>query len=60
MSRGAKVAIGAVGAGVVLWWLTSFWIALLVLVGIPVGAYLLLDSSQRTRLRRVGRKELGR
>ncbi|MDT0266034.1 hypothetical protein RM844_06970 [Streptomyces sp. DSM 44915] len=60
MSRGAKIALGALGAGVVLWILTNFWIALLVIVGVPVGAYFLLDSSQRTRLRRVGRKELGR
>jgi hypothetical protein len=60
MSRGAKIAIGAVGAGLVLMWLTNFWIAVLVMVGIPAAAYLLLDSSQRRRLRRVGRKELGR
>jgi membrane protein implicated in regulation of membrane protease activity len=60
MSRGAKIAIGAVGVGLVLMWLTNFWIAVLVMLGIPAAAYLLLDPSQRRRLRRVSRKELGR
>jgi hypothetical protein len=60
MSRGAKIAIGAVGAGLVLWILTNFWIAALVMLGIPAAAYLLLDPAQRRRLRRVSRKELGR
>lgn len=60
MSRGAKIAVGAVGIGLVLWVLTNFWIAVLVMLGIPAAAYLLLDSSQRRRLRRVSRKELGR
>ncbi|GAB2927769.1 hypothetical protein [Streptomyces mayteni] len=59
MSRGAKVAVGAVGVGLLLWILTNFWIALLVMVGVPAAAYLLLDPAQRRRLRRVGRKELG-
>ncbi|MGP4112655.1 hypothetical protein ACTWP5_17305 [Streptomyces sp. 4N509B] len=60
MSRGAKIAVGAVGAGLVLWILTNFWVAALVMVGVPAVAYLALDSSQRRRLRRVGRRELGR
>ncbi|MCQ8769670.1 hypothetical protein V7793_14975 [Streptomyces sp. KLMMK] len=60
MSNRAKVAVGGVAVGVILLWLLPFWAALLVMVGVPVGAYLLLDSSQRKRLRRVSRKELGR
>lgn len=60
MSSGAKLALG-LGAGFVfLWWLTSFFWALLILVGLPVAGYMMLDSSQRRRLKRVGRKELGR
>ncbi|MFE5867189.1 hypothetical protein ACFQ6V_00905 [Streptomyces roseifaciens] len=58
MSNRAKVAVGGVAVGVILLWLLPFWAALLVMVGVPVGAYLLLDSSQRKRLRRVSRKEL--
>ncbi|WP_310724935.1 hypothetical protein [Streptomyces sp. N2A] len=60
MSTQAKVAIGGVAVGVVLLWLLPFWAALLVMVGVPAVAYLALDSSQRSRLRRVGRKQLGR
>ncbi|RBM16652.1 hypothetical protein [Streptomyces sp. PT12] len=60
MSRGAKIAVGGVAVGLVLWILTSFWIAALVMLGVPAAAYLLLDPAQRRRLRRVGRKELGR
>lgn len=58
MSKGAKIAIGGVVAGLFLWWLTSFWIAALVIFGVPAVAYLTLDPSQRRRLRRVSRKEL--
>ncbi|MEU8567279.1 hypothetical protein AB0C51_02770 [Streptomyces pathocidini] len=60
MSNRAKVAVGGVAVGIALLWLLPFWAALLVMVGVPAGAYLLLDESQRRRLRRVSRKELGR
>ncbi|WP_016905713.1 MULTISPECIES: hypothetical protein [Streptomyces] len=60
MTNRGKIALGGVAVGLLLWWLTSFWIALLVIVGVPAVAYLALDPSQRKRLRRVSRKELGR
>ncbi|MFW6693341.1 hypothetical protein [Streptomyces sp. MAR4 CNX-425] len=60
MSNRGKIAAGGVAVGLLLWVLTSFWIAVLVIVGVPVAAYLTLDSGQRRRLRRVTRKELGR
>ncbi|MCP3818796.1 hypothetical protein [Streptomyces sp. A3M-1-3] len=60
MSKSAKVATGGVVVGVALIWVIGFWPALLVMIGVPVAAYLLLDSSQRRRLRRVTRKEIGR
>lgn len=60
MSTNAKVAIGGVAAGVILLWLLPFWAAVLVMVGVPAAAYLTLDPSQRRRLRRVTRKEIGR
>jgi Flp pilus assembly protein TadB len=60
MTNRGKIAVGGVAVGLLLWWLTSFWIALAVIVGVPVVAYLTLDPSQRRRLRRVSRKELGR
>lgn len=60
MTNRAKVAVGGVAVGLLLWWLTSFWIALVVIVGVPTVAYLALDSGQRRRLRRVGKKQLDR
>jgi Flp pilus assembly protein TadB len=60
MSTRAKIAVGGVAVGLVLWIMTSFWIALIVMVGVPAVAYLALDSSQRKRLRRLSKKELGR
>ncbi|MEV0277120.1 hypothetical protein AB0I22_12135 [Streptomyces sp. NPDC050610] len=60
MTNRAKVAVGGVAVGVILLWLLPFWAAVLVMVGVPVGAYLLLDPSQRRRLKRVSRKELNR
>ncbi|MFJ6748609.1 MULTISPECIES: hypothetical protein [unclassified Streptomyces] len=60
MSTQAKVAVGGIAVGVILLWLLPLWAALLVIVGVPAVAYLTLDPSQRRRLRRVSRKEIGR
>ncbi|MET7437632.1 hypothetical protein ACWERY_04575 [Streptomyces sp. NPDC004082] len=65
MSKNAKVVAGGVGIGIVLLILlpavgVPWWIAFLIVLGIPTAAYLTLDPSQRRRLRRAGRKELGR
>lgn len=59
MTNRGKLAVGGVAVGLLLWWLTSFWIAVVVIVGVPAVAYLALDPSQRRRLRRTSRKELG-
>ncbi|GAA1184479.1 hypothetical protein GCM10009654_47530 [Streptomyces hebeiensis] len=60
MSTRAKIAIGGVAVGLLLIPLIGFWFALLVVLGVPTVAYLMLDPSQRKRLRRISRKELGR
>ncbi|MEK8146557.1 hypothetical protein NKH18_50690 [Streptomyces sp. M10(2022)] len=60
MSNGAKVAIGGVVAAVILMPFIGFWLSLLVLIGVPAVGYLMLDPSQRRRLRRISRKEIGR
>jgi Flp pilus assembly protein TadB len=60
MTNRGKIAVGGVAVGLVLWTLTSFWIALAVMIGVPAIAYLALDPSQRRRLRRVSRRELRR
>ncbi|MEU0274364.1 hypothetical protein [Streptomyces sp. NPDC006307] len=60
MSTRTKIVIGGVAVGLLLMPLIGFWLSLLVLLGVPAVAYLALDPGQRSRLRRVGRKELGR
>jgi uncharacterized membrane protein YkvI len=60
MSTGAKIAVGAGGVLLALW-LLPFWLVALVVIGLPVAAYLMLDDSQRRRLRgSFGRKQIGR
>ncbi|MFE7132791.1 hypothetical protein ACFVIM_18235 [Streptomyces sp. NPDC057638] len=60
MSTRTKIVIGGVVVGLLLMPLIGFWFSLLVVVGLPAVAYLMLDPSQRKRLRRVSRKEIGR
>ncbi|GGW43641.1 hypothetical protein GCM10010503_20410 [Streptomyces lucensis JCM 4490] len=60
MSSSAKIAVGGVAVGLILLIWLPWWVAFLVVVGVPVAAYLALDPSQRRRLRRVTRKEIGR
>ncbi|EPH44248.1 hypothetical protein STRAU_2688 [Streptomyces aurantiacus JA 4570] len=60
MSKKAKIAAGGVAAGLILLIWLPWWVAFLIVLGVPAAAYLTLDSGQRRRLRRVTRKELGR
>ncbi|MFD7287175.1 hypothetical protein [Streptomyces sp. NPDC059863] len=60
MSTRTKITIGGVAVGLLLIPLIGFWFSLLVVLGVPAAAYLMLDPSQRRRLRRISRKELGR
>ncbi|MEV5568759.1 hypothetical protein AB0L06_01830 [Spirillospora sp. NPDC052269] len=62
MSSPAKFAIGGVIVALVLWFFLPTWVVgLLVLaaIGVPVAGYLMLDPSQRKRVRNQGRKRLG-
>ncbi|MCX5435803.1 MULTISPECIES: hypothetical protein [unclassified Streptomyces] len=60
MSRNAKIAAGGVAAGLILLIWLPWWASLLIVLGVPAAAYLALDPSQRRRLRRVSRREIGR
>lgn len=63
MTPHAKVAIGGVAVGLVLLIWLPFWvIALLVVaaIAIPAVAYLMLDPSQRRRLKEVRRRQINR
>lgn len=60
MSPAAKIIVGLLVLGVVLGIAgLPFWAVILVVVGLPVAGYLMLDRTQRSRLRRVGRKQIG-
>ena len=60
MSTGTKYLLGYAALAIVAWILLPNLIALLLIVGVPVAGYLMLDPSQRRRLKRAGRGELGR
>lgn len=58
MSGGMKIAIGGIIIGLILL-IINPWIALVVIaaaIAVPVGAYLLLDPSQRRRLKNIQRR----
>jgi uncharacterized membrane protein YqiK len=59
MTPHMKWAIGGVIVGLILLGFIPWWFAVLVMaaaVAIPVGAYLMLDESQRRRLREQRRR----
>jgi len=60
MSRNAKIVVGGVAVGLILWIWLPWWVSFLIVVGVPTAAYLTLDPAQRRRLRRVAGKEIGR
>lgn len=51
MAKNTPYIIGGVAVGAVLLWALPFWIAVLIIVGVPVAGYLMLDPKQRRRLR---------
>jgi len=60
MPTRAKLILGLIALAVVLGLIgVPFWAIVLILVGLPAGAYLMLDPTQRQRLRRSGRKQIG-
>ena len=64
MSGQTKIAIGGIIIGLILLFINP-WIGLIVIaaaIAVPVGAYLMLDPSQRRRLRNIQqrRKQIDR
>jgi len=56
-----KAAIGVAVVGLILMFF-NFWLGLIVIaagIAIPVGAYLMLDPSQRRRLKDIRRRQIG-
>ncbi|MDX6738870.1 hypothetical protein [Actinocorallia sp. A-T 12471] len=59
--RTKTILIGG-AAAIFLWWILPGWLAALLILGviaIPAAAYLMLDPSQKRRLRDQGRRRLG-
>ncbi|GAB2810571.1 hypothetical protein GCM10022221_04970 [Actinocorallia aurea] len=59
--RTKTVLIGG-AAAIIAWWILPTWLAVLIILGIiavPAVAYLMLDPSQKRRLREQGRRRLG-
>ena len=62
MSKKGWYIVGGIGAVIVAFILLPNWIAGLILAALiaaPVAGYLMLDPSQRKRLRRVRRRQIG-
>jgi uncharacterized membrane protein len=64
VSGQTKIAIGGIIIGLILLFINP-WIGLVVIaaaIAVPVGAYLMLDPSQRRRLKNIQqrRKQIGR
>jgi membrane protein implicated in regulation of membrane protease activity len=60
MSNRAKYAVGGLAVAILLFVLLPNWLALLIVIGVPVVGYVALDPSQRRRLRKSGRKQINR
>ena len=64
MSGRTKLAIGGVIIGLILLWVLPWEIGALIIaaaIAVPVGAYFMLDPSQRRRLKRIQeRRQLDR
>lgn len=65
MSRKWQLAIGGIVVAIILWILPiPAWVPVLVLLAalaVPVVGYMMLDSNQRARIRRMRqRKQIGR
>jgi hypothetical protein len=59
MSNRTKYATAGVVVAVILLWALPWWLALPI-IAVPVVGYFMLDPSQRKRLNRVTRKQIGR
>jgi Flp pilus assembly protein TadB len=63
LSRQMKFGIAGVVVGLILLFVLPWWVGLVIIaaaVGIPLGGYLMLDPSQRRRLKRVRqRRQIG-
>jgi hypothetical protein len=63
MTNRSKYVVGGVVVGLILLLFLPWWVGVLVIaaaIGIPAAGYLMLDPSQRRRLRRMNRRGIDR
>jgi Flp pilus assembly protein TadB len=57
-----KFGIAGVIVGLILLFVLPWWVGLVLIaaaIGIPLGGYLMLDPSQRRRIKRIRRRQIG-
>ncbi|PZF83588.1 hypothetical protein [Jiangella anatolica] len=59
MSKNTTWLIGGAAAVILALWLLPWWLFLVVVIGIPVAGYLMLDPSQRRKLRNRRNRQIG-
>ncbi|MCW2904892.1 MAG: rane protein [Streptosporangiaceae bacterium] len=62
MSTRTKFVIGGVAIGLLTLWILPWYLSALIILGViavPAVAYLMLDPSQRRKVRAQGRKRIG-
>lgn len=59
MSKNTTWLIGGAAAVILALWLLPWWLFLIVVIGIPVAGYLMLDPSQRRKLRGRRNRQIG-
>ena len=59
MGKNTGWIVGGAAAAILALWLLPFWLFIVLLIGIPVAGYLMLDPSQRRRLRGRRNRQIG-
>lgn len=59
MGKNTGWIVGGAAAVILALWLLPFWLFVVLLIGIPVAGYLMLDPSQRRKLRNRRRGQIG-
>lgn len=60
MGKNTGWIVGGAAAVILALWLLPFWLFVVLLIGIPVAGYLMLDPSQRRKLRNRRNRQIGR
>jgi hypothetical protein len=62
MAKSTPVVVGGIAVGLLIFILLPGWLkvlALVAIIGVPAAAYLMLDPSQRRRIRDMRRRQIG-